>query len=115
MRIQNRLTAHCSKNSLRNHSKSMLPEGTNGELHTVQEAEVVLSAVAVLVLIEDVESELLVDNVVEEVEDGMVVLLDELIAVVEVAVVGGVGVVVVVNVVEEDGAVVVVVLCVRLV
>ena len=68
--MQKRLTAHCSKNSLRNHSKSMLSEGTNGELHTVQEAEVVLSAVAVLVLIEDAESELLVD-VVEEVEDDM--------------------------------------------
>ena len=91
-----------------NHSKSMLSEGTNGELHRVQ--EVVLSAVGVLGLIEDVESEV-VDTVVEEVEDEMVVL----IATVVVDVVGGnvAVVVVVVNVVEEDGEVVV--LCVRLV
>ena len=111
--MQKRLTAHCSRNSLMNHSKSMLSEGTNGELHRVQE-DVVLSAARVLVLIEDVESEV-VDGVVEEVEDEIVVLLEELVVVVAVEVVGGNVVVVVVNVVEEDGAVVVVVLCVRLV
>ena len=65
--MQKRLTAHCSRNSLRNHSKSMLSEGTNGELHTVQ-VEVVLSVIAVLVLNEDVESESLVGDVVEEKE-----------------------------------------------
>ena len=112
--MQKRLTAHCSRNSLRNHSKSMLSEGTNGELHRVQE-DVVLSAAGVLVLIGDVESDV-VDNVVE---DELVVLLVELIVVVAVEVVGGnvvVVVVVVVKVVEVDGAaVVLVVLCARLV
>ena len=116
--MQKRLTAHCSRNSLRNHSKSMLSEGTNGELHKVQE-DVVLSAAGVLVLIGDVESDV-VDNVVEEVEDELVVLLVELIVVVAVEVVGGnvvvVVVVVVVKFVEVGGAVVVlVVLCARLV
>ena len=116
--MQKRLTAHCSRNSLRNHSKSMLSEGTNGELHRVQE-DVVLSAAGVLVLIGDVESDV-VDNVVEEVEDELVVLLVELIVVVAVEVVGGnvvvVVVVVVVKFVEVGGAVVVlVVLCARLV
>ena len=113
--MQKRLTAHCSRNSLRNHSKSMLSEGTNGELHRVQE-DVVLSAAGVLVLIGDVESDV-VDNVVE---DELVVLLVELIVVVAVEVVGGnvvvAVVVVVVKVVEVDGAaVVLVVLCARLV
>ena len=119
--MQKRLTAHCSRNSLRNHSKSMLSEGTNGELHRVQE-DVVLSAAGVLVLIEDVESDVVDCDVVEEVEDELVVLLEELIVVVAVEVVRGkvVVVVVVVNVVvvkgvEVDGAVVLVVLCVRLV
>ena len=109
--MQKRLTAHCSRNSLRNHSKSMLSEGTNGELHRVQE-DVVLSAAGVLVLIKDVES-----DVKEEVDDELVVLLVELIVVVAVVVVGGnVVVVVVVKVVEVDGAaVVLVVLCARLV
>ena len=115
--MQKRLTAHCSRNSLMNHSKSMLSEGTNGELHRVQ--EVVLAVAGVLVLIDDVESEDVdnvgvesdvVDNVEEEVEDEMVVL----IVVVVVEVVGENVVVVVVNVVEEDGEVVVV-LWVRLV
>ena len=112
--MQKRLTAHCSRNSLRNHSKSMLSEGTNGELHRVQE-DVVLSAAGVLVLIGDVESDV-VDNVVE---DELVVLLVELIVVVAVEVVGGnvvvVVVVVVVKFVEVGGAVVLVVLCARLV
>ena len=116
--MQKRLTAHCSRNSLRNHSKSMLSEGTNGELHRVQEDVVLSSAASVLVLIKDVESDV-VDNVVEEVEDELVVLLVELIVVVAVEVVGGnvvvVVVVVVVKVVEVDGAVVLVVLCARLV
>ena len=116
--MQKRLTAHCSRNSLRNHSKSMLSEGTNGELHKVQE-DVVLSAAGVLVLIGDVESDV-VDNVVEKVEDELVVLLVELIVVAAVVVVGGnvvvVVVVVVVKFVEVGGAVVVlVVLCARLV
>lgn len=102
--MQKRLTAHCSRNSLINHSKSMLSEGTSGELHKVQ--DVVLSPAGVLVLIGNVESEV-ADNVVEGVDDEIVVLLDELIVVV----VAG-GNVVVVSVVEEDGAVVVVVLCV---
>ena len=96
-----------------NHSKSMLSEGTNGELHRVQ-ADVVLSAAGELVLIEDVESEF-VDNVVEEVEEEMVVLLEELVVVVVVEEVGGDVVVVVLKVVKEDGAMLVVVLCVRLV
>ena len=96
-----------------NHSKSMLSEGTNGELHRVQ-ADVVLSAAGELVLIEDVESEF-VDNVVEEVEEEMGVLLEELVVVVVVEEVGGDVVVVVLKVVEEDGAMLVVVLCVRLV
>ena len=105
-----------------NHSKSMLSEGTNGELHRVQ-ADVVLSAAGEIVLIEDVESEF-VDNVVEEVEEEMGVLLEELVVVVVVEEVGGdvvveeVGgdvVVVVLKVVKEDGAMLVVVLCVRLV
>ena len=106
--MQKRLTAHCSRNSLMNHSKSMLSEGTNGELHRVQ--GVVLSAVGVLVLIEDVESEV-VDNVeVGGVEDEMVVLIVDVVVEVD----GEYVVVVVVNVVEEDGEVVVV-LWVRLV
>ena len=96
-----------------NHSKSMLSEGTNGELHRVQ-ADVVLSAAGELVLIEDVESEF-VDNVVEEVEEEMGVLLEELVVVVVVGEVGGDVVVVVLKVVKEDGAMLVVVLCVRLV
>ena len=96
-----------------NHSKSMLSEGTNGELHRVQ-ADVVLSAAGELVLIEDVESEF-VDNVVEEVDEEMGVLLEELVVVVVVGEVGGDVVVVVLKVVKEDGAMLVVVLCVRLV
>ena len=96
-----------------NHSKSMLSEGTNGELHRVQ-ADVVLSAAGELVLIEDVESEF-VDNVVEEVEEEMGVLLEELVVVVVVEEVSGDVVVVVLKVVNEDGAMLVVVLCVRLV
>ena len=96
-----------------NHSKSMLSEGTNGELHRVQ-ADVVLSAAGELVLIEDVESEF-VDNVVEEVDEEMGVLLEELVVVVVVEEVGGDVVVVVLKVVKEDGAMLVVVLCVRLV
>ena len=95
-----------------NHSKSMLSEGTNGELHRVQ-ADVVLSAAGELVLIEDVESEF-VDNVVEEVEEEMGVLLEELVVVVVVEEVSGDVVVVVLKVVKEDGAMLVVVLCVRL-
>jgi len=115
--MQKRLTAHCSRNSLMNHSKSMLSEGTNGELHRVQ--GVVLSAAGVLVLIEDVESEVVdnvevesevVDNVEEEVEDEMVVLIVDVVVEVD----GEYVVVVVVNVVEEDGEFVVV-LWVRLV
>ena len=97
-----------------NHSKSMLSEGTNGELHRVQ-ADVVLSATTgELVLVEDVESEF-VDNVVEEVDEEMGVLLEELVVVVVVEEVGGDVVVVVLKVVKEDGAMLVVVLCVRLV
>ena len=116
--MQKRLTAHCSRNSLMNHSKSMLSEGTNGELHRVQ--GVVLSAAGVFVLIEDVESEVVdnvevesevVDNVeVGGVEDEMVVLIVDVVVEVD----GEYVVVVVVNVVEEDGEFVVV-LWVRLV
>ena len=115
--MQKRLTAHCSRNSLMNHSKSMLSEGTNGELHRVQ--EVVLAVAGVLVLIDDVESEDVdnvgvesdvVDNVEEEVEDEMVVLIVDVVVEVD----GEYVVVVVVNVVEEDGEFVVV-LWVRLV
>jgi len=119
--MQKRLTAHCSRNSLRNHSKSMLSEGTNGELHRVQE-DVVLSAAGGLVLIGDVESDVVDCEVVEEVEDELVVLLVELIEVVAVVVVGGNVVVVIVavvvvavKVVEVDSAVVLVVLCALLV
>ena len=45
MRMQKRLTAHCNRNSLRSHSKSMLSEGTNGEL---QEAVVVSAAIVLI-------------------------------------------------------------------
>ena len=100
---------------MKNHSRSMLSEGTNGELHDVQEDVVVSAAVSlVLVLIEDDISNV-VDKTGEEVEVEIVVVVVASVVVVVVA--GPVVVVVrVVLVVEVDGALVVllVALCVRL-
>ena len=104
---------------MKNHSRSMLSEGTNGELHDVQEDVVVFAAVLlVLVLIEDAISDV-VDETGEKVEIEIVVeLIVVASAVVVVVVVAGPVVVVVrvVLVVEVDGALVVllVALCVRL-
>ena len=102
---------------MKNHSRSMLSEGTNGELHEVQ-ADVVLSATVLLVLIEDAISDV-VDETGEEVEVEIVVELIVVASVVVVVVVVAGPVVVVVRVVlvvEVDGALVVllVALCVRL-
>ena len=100
---------------MKNHSRSMLSEGTNGELHDVQE-DVVVSATVLLVLIEDAISDV-VDETGEEVEVEIVVVLVPSVVVVVVVVAGPVVVVVrVVLVVEVDGALVVllVALCVRL-
>ena len=102
---------------MKNHSRSMLSEGTNGELHDVQE-DVVVSAAVLLVLIEDAISDV-VDETGEKVEIEIVVeLIVVASAVVVVVVVAGPVVVVVrvVLVVEVDGALVglLVALCVRL-
>ena len=102
---------------MKNHSRSMLSEGTNGELHEVQEDVVVSAAVLlVLVLIEDAICNV-VDETGEEVEVEIVVVVVASVVVVVVVVAGPVVVVVrVVLVVEVDGALVVllVALCVRL-